>query len=183
MRSRRTRSALGTLVALLLLPLAAAAADQTRSSGEKTAAADGEKTHTLIFLVGGQIGFNDTYASFLKLGAGYNLHLKDRLFLDFAAAALLCRDTNFLLDGGVRWKFGQPAGWRGFLHLDLEFGLLTVPTREAIAGRVGGGVGYYSTPSWGFTLGGSFAMGPVFGDGNVRFGVTVDVLLGVEVLF
>jgi len=181
MRSRRARSALGFLLALLFLPLAAAAADKAPTSGDPATA--GEKTHTLIFIVGGQIGFLDTYNSFLKLGVGYDLHLKDRLFLDFAAAALLCRDTNFLLDGGVRWKFGQPMGWRGFLHLDLEFGLLTEPTREVIAGRVGGGVGYYSSPSWGFTLGGSFAMGPVFGDGNIRFGVTVDVLLGIEVLF
>lgn len=169
---------------LLLPPLTVAAADKKPASGDEKAALDAERTHALIFLVGGQIGFNSTYKSFLKLGAGYNLHLKDKLWLDLSGAALLHRETNVLIDAGVRWKFGQPVGWRGFLHLDLEFGLLFEgPTRELIAGRVGGGVGYYSSPGFGFTLGGSFAMGPVFGDGSVRFGAALDVLLGIEVLF
>jgi hypothetical protein len=169
-------------IPLLLLPLTVAAADQVPTTAEEKTAVSAERTHGLIFLAGGQFGFRE-YKSFLKLGAGYNLHLKEKLWLDLASSVLVNRETNCFVDAGVRWKFGQPLGWRGFLHVDLEIGgLFEGPTRMLAAGRVGGGAGYYSSPGFGFTLGTSFAMGPTFGDG-VHFAAALDLLLGLEFLF
>jgi hypothetical protein len=172
--------ALALGIALLCLPSAAAAADGAPTAGAPPAA-DGEKTHAIIFLIGGVYGITE-YSSFLKLGGGYNLHLKEKLWLDLASTVLVQKETNFFVDAGVRWRFGQPSGWRWFLHVDLELGgLFEVTNRFVIAGKVGGGAGYYSSPSWGFTLGSSAAIGPSFG-GGVHFASAIDFMLGIEIL-
>jgi hypothetical protein len=154
---------------LLLLPLSAHATDEAMPN-------------TVFAQIGGQIEIRE-YKSWLKLTAGYARWITGPLWLELGASALVHKESNLGVLGGLRWKFGAASTVRGFLRTDLEVALLLEPpTRVAVAPRVGGGVGYHSSPGFGATLEAGLALGPVFG-GGVHFGSALDLLFGVEFLF
>ena len=149
-----------------------------------TESQDETRPNCIAVLAGAQIQITE-YDTFLKLGAGYQRFLSGRLWLDLSSTVLVLRYTNWALDGGVRWKFGQTKGGvRAFVRVGGELAVLAqeLATQFVIAARAGGGAGYYSSPGFGMTLEASIALGPAFGDG-ARFASEVDILLAAEFPF
>jgi hypothetical protein len=147
-------------------------------------AGDAERPNSISVLGGGQIKIAQ-YSTYLKLGVVYARWLADSSWLDLGTTVLVHRETDWALNGGVRWKFSQSAtGVRAFVRTVLEIAVLRrdMGSRFVVGVRGGGGVGYYSSPDFGATVEASICLGPAFGDG-VHVASSLDILLGIEFPF
>ena len=140
--------------------------------------------HQLSLQAGAQIKIN-AYRTGFKLAGYYSYWLKSVMWLDLGGGVVVHKDTDLTFNGGIRWKFRTPAdSVRPFVRTSVELGaLLEDHNKFVFAFRGGGGATYYSSPRFGASVEASISAGPAFGDGNVFFASSLDLMFAVEFLF
>jgi hypothetical protein len=140
--------------------------------------------HQLSLQLGAQIKIN-AYRTGFKLAGYYSYWLKSIMWLDLGGGVVVHKDTDITFNGGIRWKFRTPAdNVRPFVRTSVELGALQEDYNKFVfAFRGGGGATYYSSPGFGASVEASISAGPAFGNGEVFFASSLDIMLGVEFLF
>jgi hypothetical protein len=140
-------------------------------------------TNIVFVQLGGQIEVA-RYRSGFQLAGGYQRFLKSIMWLDLATSVVVHRNTNWALDGGVRWKFARSkSGVEAYLRTLLEFAVFAESQTQFVLGaRVGGGAAYYSSPGFGASLEATISVGPAFG-GDSGVASSLELLAGVEFPF
>jgi hypothetical protein len=133
--------------------------------------------------LGGQIEIAE-YRSGFQLAGGYQRYLKSIMWLDLASSVVVHRNTNWALDGGVRWKFARSkSGVEAYVRTLLEFAVFAESQAQYFFGaRFGGGAAYYSSPGFGASMEATISVGPAFGAGS-KVASSLELLLGVEFPF